>query len=71
MIFPEEIPTVMEESEALEKFGNYVEEVFYEANERIKGKGKGKKGKGGRYGSKSYNFDVGVPCSSETAARFN
>ncbi|CAJ1445574.1 unnamed protein product [Effrenium voratum] len=32
MIFPEEIPTVMEESEALEKFGNYLEEVFYEAN---------------------------------------
>lgn len=55
MIFLEEVPSVMEEAEALEKFSTYLEETFFEARERFKGKGKGK-GKKGKGYSKSYTF---------------
>eukprot|EP00435_Cladocopium_sp_Y103_P060316 s936_g22.t1 len=48
MVFPQELPMVMDEAEAVEKVCNHVEEVFYQSKERFarKGKGKGKKGKG-------------------------
>ena len=48
LIFAQDLPGVMEESEALEALGWQLEEVFYETQHRFggKGKGKGKKGKG-------------------------
>ena len=50
LIFAQELPTVMDESEALEVLGQQLETVFYETQHRFhhkgKGKGKSKKGKG-------------------------
>ena len=55
MAFPDELPMVMEESEALETIGGNLENIFYETRDRLatKGKGKGKKGKG-KGGSKTF-----------------
>ena len=50
LVFFEELPMIMEESDALEALGHNLEDVFYETRERLhqkgKGKSKGKKGKG-------------------------
>ena len=48
LIFAQELPGVMEESEALEVLGHQLEDVFYETQHRFsyKNKGKGKKAKG-------------------------
>ena len=50
LIFAQELPTVMDESEALEVLGQQLETVFYETQHRFhhkgKGKSKSKKGKG-------------------------
>ena len=56
LVFPQELPMVMDEMEALEVIGGGFEDIFYESRERFKskGKGKGKKGKG-----KSKTFGVG------------
>eukprot|EP00913_Durusdinium_trenchii_P022711 g21330.t1 len=51
LVFPQELPVVMDEHEAIETFGSGLEEVFYEFQNRLhhgKGRGKGKKGKGGK-----------------------
>jgi hypothetical protein len=46
LVFHQELPVVMDESEALEAVGHQFEEIFFETRDRLKGKGKGKKGKG-------------------------
>ena len=55
MVLEEALPQVLEEAEAVEFAGSYLSFVYYEANERLKGKGKGKgkskgKGRGAPYG---------------------
>ena len=57
MIFTGEVPTVMDEDEALEIVSNYLEETLYEVRDRMKGKGHGKKGKGkGKFGARNHTF---------------
>eukprot|EP00438_Fugacium_kawagutii_P011007 Skav220594 [mRNA] locus=scaffold2744:89020:94746:+ [translate_table: standard] len=50
MVFYDDLPMVMDESEAVEIVGNQIAEIYYQSRERLaskgKGKGKGKKGKG-------------------------
>ena len=48
LVFPQELPVVMDEHEAIETFGSGLEEVFYEFQNRLHhGKGRGKrKGRG-------------------------
>lgn len=47
MVFHQELPMVMDETEALDTIGNNIEEIFLETRDRLAfQKGKGKKGKG-------------------------
>ena len=49
MVFHQELPMVMDETEALDTIGNNIEEILLETRDRLafqKGKGKGEKGKG-------------------------
>ena len=58
MIFMGEVPTVMDEDEGLEIVSNYLEETLYEVRDRMKGKGRGKKGKGRQvWSSQSHLWD--------------
>ena len=63
LAFYEELPVVMDESDALEAVAGHIEDVFYEVHNRLhsKGKGKGKKGKGKSPSSKTYG--MGSPPS--------
>ena len=66
MNFLEEVPSVMEEAEAVEKFSTYLEETFFEARERIKGKGKGN-GKKAKGYSKSCTFGKSLRAPEDAA----
>ena len=50
LVFPDELPVVMDEADALDAVAGHIEDVYYETQHRLhhhhKGKGKGKKGKG-------------------------
>ena len=49
LVFPDELPVVMDEADALDAVAGHIEDVYYETQHRLhhrhKGKGKGKKGK--------------------------
>ena len=53
MVFQDELPVIMDEADALEAVSNQIEEIYYEAHNRMQSKGKGFKGKGKKGKSKS------------------
>ena len=62
MVFQDELPVIMDEADALEAVSLQIEEIYYETQRRIKGKGKGYKGKkGGKGKSPSQTYGQGAP----------
>ena len=56
MILDDAPPTTLDEDDALEYLGTYLTWAFYEAKDRMKGKGKGKNYAKGKHGSGNGKF---------------
>ena len=65
MIYHQELPVILDEQEAVETVCDNLEEIFYEAHQRLhqhgRGKRKGKKGKGGKFKGASKTYGMNTP----------